>query len=173
MEGIFISTLESITKTIEEALSASSTHGYLIIDGLIFSDEIIKNLELISSSEIRVLKAKLKAISNEHNLSASQIALILVSAAMDPIAIIADAKRHSFQFYSVISGQGYRSVLAFNTSPKYENGIKANVLVTLFREDRFLNRIKRIKEGKIDGLTIVYEKRDGLGINCHSHLFCK
>ena len=172
MEGIFISTLESITKTIDSALSASSTHGYLIIYGVVFSHEIM-DVNLVSRSEIRVSKAKLKSIAYERNLSAEQIALIMLSAAKEPIAIIADAKRCSFQFYSIVSGQGYRSVFAFDTSPKRESGIKTTILMTLFKEDRYLNRIERIQEGKISDLSVVYEKRDGLSINCHSHLFCK
>lgn len=131
------------------------------------------DVNLVSRSEIRVSKAKLKSIAYERNLSAEQIALIMLSAAKEPIAIIADAKRCSFQFYSIVSGQGYRSVFAFDTSPKRESGIKTTILMTLFKEDRYLNRIERIQEGKISDLSVVYEKRDGLSINCHSHLFCK
>ena len=151
----------AIKKAFDETVIGTSRIGYLIICGFKMSLAISRNLGVNNDLVLLVSKGKIKTMSAEHNIDSEQFLGVIKKAAKTPEAIIYDSSRGSFQFYVDYNNNFYRAVIEFDAVPIGMKYVRANILITLFKNTYFKRKIKGIFEGKFPGLSIRYEKKNG------------
>lgn len=145
--------------------------GYFIVNNFKVSDDIAKRLEIDNDLALMASKSKLCQIMTEHGLDVYVIQSAIRKAAFAPEAIVYDTSRNSFQFSVKFEEKGYRAVIVFDTVPQGIANVKADVLTSLFKENRFRNRIESIKKGNISNVTLIFDASEGwTALVTHSHL---
>ena len=135
--------------------------GYLAIDDFKVSNEIAEHLGIENDLALVMSKTKIRSVANEHFLEAEDFRKAIKEAAVNPFAIAFDIKRNSYQFSVEINRKGFRTVIEFGAIMRGMKDVKANVVTSVFREDRYKSRILRIKAKKIPGIFLIYEKGEG------------
>ena len=131
-----------------------------------YQKKIAKKIGVYNKLLLLVSKGKIKAIAINHTINSEQFVGVIKKAAKSPEAIIYDCKRNSYQFYIDYNNDFYRVVIEFDVIPIGMKCVKANILVTLFKNEYYKKRIKGILEGRFPDLSIKY-KKEWLGINCY------
>ncbi len=135
--------------------------GYLSIDDFKVSNEIAEHLGIENDLALVMSKTKIRSVANEHFLEPEDFRKAIKEAAVNPFAIAFDIKRNSYQFSVEINRKGFRTVIEFGAIMRGMKDVKANVVTSVFREDRYKSRILRIKAKKIPGIFLIYEKGEG------------
>ena len=131
--------------------------GYLVIENFKVSENIKTVLNIENDLALMISKLKIKEIINIHKVSPENIFCAVEKATTNPLGIIYDSNRNSYQFGVDIDEENYRVVIEFDVVPKGIQEVKANILTSVFKEKRYKNRLQNIKKGNIDKLFLVYE----------------
>ena len=70
-------------------------------------------------------------------------------------------QKRRFRFYSSVNEKGYRIAIEINSYLDGIPNVNTNILITLFKEDRYLLEINKIKKGDFNNLSLLYEIEDG------------
>ena len=150
-----------IKKAYNNTIIGVNRIGYLIIRGFKMSRIIAKNLIINNKLVLLISKGKIKTMSIEHGITAEQFVGVIKKAAKTPEAIVYDGTRNSYQFYIDYHRDFYRVVIEFDTVPVGAKCVRANIIITLFKNEYYERRIKGILDGRFPDLSIRYEKRSG------------
>ena len=159
---VFFRSESQLVDAIQEVISGPvAQNGYLAIYDFEFRPEISRPLGIENAIPLVVSKNKIKKLFTLHGLTASQIQQAMVAASNDPLFIVYDFIRDSYQFSVEIDAKGYRTVMEFGVFLRGLQSVMANVVTSIFRESRYRKRIAFIKAQRIQGLALLYEKGEG------------
>ncbi len=152
---------ETVLKTIKDICIQQNERGYMVASHLIVSDDIKSHIDFGNNLALLISKRKIKEIYLKHNIVAEDMLKAIKKSVISPEAIIFDSSNGRYLFLVALEKRGYRVVLELDTIPQGIKDIKADVVTTLFREDGFLRRLKKIKKGDFSNLSLLYEVGEG------------
>lgn len=135
--------------------------GYLIIEHFNIDPYFLSRLPIENDLALAASRHKIRSLFVEHFLTAEEIYNAIEKASSDPLIIVYDSNRNSHQFYVEIEAKEYRAIFEFGVFLDGIKIVKANILASVFREGRFLHRLKKIEQGEAPGLTLLYKKGEG------------
>lgn len=152
---------KSIIEAFDDIVLGTSRIGYLIICGFKMSRVISRNLGVDNKLVLLISKGKIKTMSAEHSIDSEQFLGAMKEAAKSPEVIVYDSSRNSYQFYVSYNETFYRVVIEFDGVPVGMKCVRANIIITLFKNRHYQRKIKGIFERKFPNLQIKYEKNNG------------
>lgn len=151
---------KAVIEQFEAVEKEKNIRGYLVLKNSEFKSDISYCLN-VKQDLLFISRSKLKKILLNHAISASNIYESLSKATTIPKSIIYDYRTKRFQFYVTLEAKGYRIAYELNSCPNELKGIKANIVITLFREDRYKKRLDKIKRGDFGYLSLLFEAEEG------------
>lgn len=135
--------------------------GYVIFNNCKVSNNIQTCLRIGNDVALIMSKGKIKTKMDDMKTDSRTIYLAIERSLIDPDVIVFDNQRSSYQFYVSLPKGEHRLVIQFDAIPLGMKDVKANIIMTIFKESDYKRRIESIKKGNNFNLSLFYEARGG------------